>query len=287
MPHTLARRLSSGLAAVAAGFAALVASPACAAQEYRFSPVNQYGIKLTAEYWNPIIEYVSQKSGVKLALKLGRTSADTTSFVLTQEVEFIFSNHFFSPEREKLGWKVVARRDTPAITAQIVVPADSPVRELADLDGHEVAFPGAEALVAYKFPYAQLLSRGVDARVVFAGNSDAAFLQMFSGRVRAAGANSQLIEGYARREDRKFRVLWSSEPLHDLALMVSGKVPEPDARAVTRAFVEMHADPRGREILQRASQAVGLGADARFVASTGAEYGAYRRFHATAPPSLR
>ena len=80
---------------------------------YNFSPVNQFDINLTAAYWNPIIAYVSEKSGVKLNLKIGRTSADTTSYVLAKEVEFIFTNHLFSPERDQLGWKVVARRQTP------------------------------------------------------------------------------------------------------------------------------------------------------------------------------
>ena len=78
-----------------------VALPSASAQEpsYRFSPVNQWDINKTAAYWNPIIQYVSEKSGVKLQLKIGRTSADTTSYVLAQEVEFVFSNHLFSPER--------------------------------------------------------------------------------------------------------------------------------------------------------------------------------------------
>lgn len=257
------------------------------AAEYRFSPVNQYGIKLTAEYWNPIIDYVSEKSGVKLVLKIGRTSADTTAYVLAQEVEFVFSNHLFSPEREKLGWRVTARRNTPPIRGQIVVPADSPVRDLADLNGQEVAFAGPEALVGYKFPYAQLLSRNVDARPVFAGNMDAAFSQMFSGRVKAAGANSQLIEGYAKREGRAYRVIWSSEPLHDLALMVGSGVSDADARAVTQAFVNMDKDPRGREILAKVSQMVGLPPDSNFIPTDGREYGTYRTFYRTAPASLR
>jgi len=40
---------------------------------YRFSPVNQYGVELTARYWNPIIDHVAMTSGVKLQLKIGRT----------------------------------------------------------------------------------------------------------------------------------------------------------------------------------------------------------------------
>jgi phosphonate transport system substrate-binding protein len=265
-----------------------LALPVGAAEDadYRFSPVNQYGINLTASYWNPIINYVSDKSGVKLALKIGRTSADTTSYVLAQEVEFVFTNHLFSPEREKLGWKVFGRRQTPPVHGQIIVPADSPVTDLSQLEGKEVVFPGPEATIAYKFPYAQLLNRKVNVKVVFGGNQDGALSQLYSGKVAASGGNSQLIEGHARREGKKFRVLWSSEPLHDLALMVAAKVPEKDAQAVAKAFLGMHKDPVGREILHKASEQVGLTADAYFLPSDGSEYSAYRRFYQTAPASL-
>lgn len=253
---------------------------------YNFSPVNQFGIQLTAAYWNPIIAYVSEKSGVKLNLKIGRTSADTTSYVLAKEVEFVFSNHLFSPEREQLGWKVFGRRQTPALHGEIVVPTDSPVTELAQLNGKEVVFAGPEALVVYKVPYAHLLSRKIDVKVVFAGNQDAAFAQLFSGKAAAAGANSQLQEGYSRRENKKFRVLWTSEPFQDLALMASGKVPDKDVNAVAQAFFQMAKDPVGKEMLQHASKEVGLAGDAYFIPASSADYASYRRFFQTAPASL-
>ncbi len=253
---------------------------------YNFSPVNQYDINLTAAYWNPIIAYVSEKSGIKLNLKIGRTSADTTSYVLAKEVEFVFSNHLFSPEREQLGWKVFGRRNTPSLQGQIVVPADSPITELSQLKGQDVAFAGPEAFIVYKVPYANLLSRNIDVKVVFAGNQNAAFAQLFAGKVVAAGGNSQLVEGYARREGKKFRVLWSSEPFQDLALMAASKVPEADARKVAAAFIDMAKDPKGRDILQQASKEVGMPGDTAFIAATGADYAAYRRFYQSAPASL-
>lgn len=254
---------------------------------YLFSPVNQYGINLTAAYWNPIIAYVSEKSGVKLQLKIGRTSADTTAYVLAREVDFVFSNHLFSPEREQLGWKVFGRRATPPMNAQIIVPADSPITELSQLAGREVVFPGAEALVAYKFPMAMLISKRIDAKPVFGGNTDGALAQMFSGKAAASGTNSQLAEGYAKREGKAYRVLWASAPLHDLALMASSKVPEKVQRAVAHAFVGMASDPKGRDVLAQVSEQVGLTTPAGFVASDGSEYSAYREFYRTAPASLR
>ena len=253
---------------------------------YNFSPVNQHDINLTAAYWNPIIAYVSEKSGVKLNLKIGRTSADTTSYVLAKEVEFVFTNHLFSPEREQLGWKVFGRRNTPNLQSQIVVPVDSAITDISQLKGQDVVFAGPEAFVIYKVPYAHLLSKNIDVKVVFAGNQNAAFAQLFAGKVAAAGGNSQLVESYTRREGKKFRVLWSSENYQDLALMASGKVPEADVRKVASAFIDMYKDPRGRDILHLASKEVGLPSDAYFVAASAADYASYKRFYQNAPTSL-
>lgn len=279
-----------------AGFALLLAllagvtSSALAASEaptYNFSPVNQYNLQVSASFWNPIVRYVSQKSGVRLNLKLGRTSADTTSFVLAREVDFAFTNHLFSPDRMKMGWTVFGRRDAVPVQAQIVVPADSPVHSLAELAGSTVVFPGPEALIAYKVPSAQLLRDRIAVTTAFAGNMDAAFTQLFSGRAKAAGANSQLVQNYAGRENKAFRVLWSSAPFNDLALMASSRVPPAQLRAVAQAFLGMDKDPEGRRILQAAGELVHAPEPVRFVAATDADYAAYHQFYQTAPAALR
>lgn len=269
--------------------AALLMPAWAAAQSatYRFSPVNQWDIARTAAYWNPIIRYVSDKSGVRLELKIGRTSADTTAYVLAQEVEFVFSNHLFSPERDQLGWKVFGRRWTPPLQGQIAVPVDSPITRLEELKGQEVVFAGPEAFIGYKLPYAHLLSKNIDVKAVFAGNQNAAFAQLFAGKAKAVGSNSALVDGYSVREGKKFRVLWTSEGFHDLALMASSKVPEQDVKAVASAFINMHRDPAGKAILVKASEEVGLDRQAYFLPATGGDYAAYRRFFQSVPAGLR
>lgn len=264
-----------------------VAAQTAASPTYRFSPVNQWDIQKTAAYWNPIIRHVSEKSGVKLELKIGRTSADTTAYVLAQEVEFVFSNHLFSPEREQLGWKVFGRRWTPPLQGQLAVPAQSAITKIEELRGQEVVFAGPEAFIGYKLPAAYLISQGVEVKPVFAGNQNAAFAQLFAGKAKAVGSNSALIDGYTYREGKKFRVLWTSENFHDLALMASSKVPEKDVKAVASAFIGMRNDPVGKAILAKASEEVGLDSQAYFLPATGADYAAYRKFYQTAPAHLR
>lgn len=289
MDRIFALRWPNGLRAafLLALFALLHAPLAQAQAVYRFSPVNQWDINKTAAYWNPIIRYVSEKSGVRLELKIGRTSADTTAYVLTREVEFIFSNHLFSPDREQLGWKVFGRRWTPPLHGQIAVPADSAITRLEELNGQEVVFAGPEAFIGYKVPYAQLINKNITVRPVFAGNQNAAFAQLFAGKAVAVGSNSALVDGYAIREGKRFRVLWSSEPYHDLALMASSKVPEKDVKAVASAFINMHRDPVGKAILVKTSAEVGLDAQAYFLPASLNDYESYRRFFQTAPANLR
>jgi phosphonate transport system substrate-binding protein len=283
------RLLQAGLASLALGIAlgAPAAAQAAEPPTYNFSPVNQYNLQVTASFWNPIIRYVSARSGVQLNLKLGRTSADTTSFVLAHEVDFAFTNHLFSPERQKMGWTVFGRRDAAPVRAQIVVPADSPVKTLEQLAGAPVGFPGQEALIAYKVTYAQLIRRKVPVNVVFTGNMDAAFTQLFAGKVKAVGANSQLVRAWGGRERKAFRVLWSSAQFNDLALMASPRVPAEQVRAVARAFMSMHQDPEGRKILAAAAELVHAPEPLAFVAASDADYASYRAFYDDAPLELR
>ena len=254
---------------------------------YKFSPVNQWDIPKTAAYWNPIIQYISQQSGVQLELKIGRTSADTTAYVLAQEVEFVFSNHLFSPERDKLGWKVFGRRTGPALQGQIAVLDNSPIRTLEELNKEDMVFAGPEAFVGYRVPQAELLNRGVDVNAVFAGNQNAAFAQLLAGKAKAVGSNSALIDGFTEKQGIKFRVLWTSESYLDLALMASSKVSTKDVRAVANAFIMMHKSKAGALILKQASESVGMDANSHFLQATDKDYESYRRFYATAPMAVR
>jgi phosphonate transport system substrate-binding protein len=134
---------------------------------------------------------------------------------------------------------------------------------------------------------AHLVSKGIDVKTDFGGNQNAAFAKLFAGSAKAVGSNSMLIEGYEAREKKSFRVLWTSEGHHDLALMVSSKVPEKDVKAVSAAFVGMYKDSKGKAILHKASEEVGLDADAYFIPANDADYASYRRFFQSAPASLR
>lgn len=272
-------------ASILASFVAVVANLAlpgtavAADKPYAFNVLNQRSIALTAQYWNPILTYVTAKSGVPLELKLAKTAKEGNALAEKGAYDFLYTNHFFTPERDKLGYRVIARPAGPGIKSQIVVPADSPAKTLNDLEGKDVAFVSPDGFTGYWLPHDALLTAKVKSNVVFTGNQEASSAQLKVNKVAAAGVNSTIMARYGRREAFEYRALWTSETYQDLCIMANPKVPADKVAAITKAFVGMLSDPQGKKILEDGAELLKSNGELGFVAAENKDYDNYRAFY--------
>ncbi len=262
--------------------AALLLAPSSHAWQaggpYPFGVLNHRSPTLTAEYWNPILAWVSARSGVPLTLKIARTANETTDMAARGELAFVYTNHLFTPQRDRLGYSVIARQEGEGIRGQIVVPAASAVTRLEDLAGQAVAFANRYGFTGYFVPYDALLRAGVEVKPVFAGTQEAAMGLLRHGKVAAAGVNHQVMADYARREGFAYRVLWQSQPYDDLAVMAHPAVPPQTRAAVREALLGMKTDPEGSKVLDEVAARLKLPAPRGFAAAGDRDYDAYRSF---------
>jgi phosphonate transport system substrate-binding protein len=252
-----------------------------AQEPYAFNVLNQRTVALTAEYWNPILTHVSRKSGLPLELKLAKTAKEANAIAEMGKYDFLYTNHFFTPERDRLGYKVIARPAGPGIRSQIVVPVDSPIRSLEDLQGKEVAFVSPDGFTGYWLPMDALLRAKVNVKVVFTGNQEASSAQLKVNKIAAAGVNSSIMARYGRRESFEYRALWTSDIYQDLCIMANPKVPADKVAAIKAAFIDMVRDPEGRQILQAGADLLKSNGELGFVAAENRDYDNYRRFYRT------
>jgi phosphonate transport system substrate-binding protein len=222
---------------------------------------------------------VSNRSGVALELKMAKTAPESSAMIGRGEFDFVYSNHIFTPVNARSGYKVFAQSIEPAIQGQIVVPEDSPIRTLEDLDGKEVGFPSTAAFVGYAVPMNTLLRAGVKVIPVFAGNQEGIMGQMKAGRVMAAGVNSRVMRDYGRRENYKYRVLWTSEDYLNLPISVHPRVSAQEAAAVRDAFLGMAADPEGLKVLEASAMVIKHPPPYGFVAVEDKHYQNYRDYY--------
>ena len=269
------------LAALIVAAVAVHASSAVAQQAHSFYVLHQRSIALTAQYWNPILTHVSRKSGVPLELKLAKTAAEGNAMAEAGKFDFLYTNHFFTPERDRLGYKVIARPAGPGIRSQIVVPVESPIQSLQDLNGKEVGFVSPDGFTGYWLPMDALLRAKVNIKVVFTGNQEASSAQLRVNKIAAAGVNSSVMARYGRRESFQYRALWTSEMYQDLCIMANPRVPAAKVAAVKAALINMVKDPEGRQVLQAGADLLKMNGELGFAAAENRDYDNYRRFYRT------
>lgn len=257
-------------------FAAMLLSLSLAlpawAQTYSFGVLPHRNAVLTAQYWNPILDYVGRKSGVTLELGTRKTSQEYSDAEARGEFDFVYNNHIFAPSHAAAAYRVIARPAGEPIRSLIVVPESSPLQSLRDLEGKEIGFPNKNGFTGYAAPMSALIHAGVTATPVFGGNQEGVMAQLASGAIPAAGVNSRVMREYAARENFKYRTLWISEEFLDLPVAAHPRVPAPVARAVRDALTGMAADEEGLKILKASAAVVKQEPPLGFVPANDAEY---------------
>ncbi len=259
--------------------ALLVASGSVQAESWSFGVLSQRSAVLSAEYWNPILDHVRARTGVELQLKLARTAPESNAAIERGEYDFVYSNTIFQPRLAPAGYQVILRPLDAAISGQIVTLATSPVQDLAGLQGHAVGFPSRAAFLGYAVPMDALLRREIQVEPVFGGNQEGIMGQLRAGRVIAAGVNSQVMQAFAAREGIQYRVLWESQPYHNLPIAVHPRVPATVAEAVKLAIDAMQREPAGQKVLAEAAAVIGQQPPYGFQASSPEEYRSYSEFY--------
>jgi phosphonate transport system substrate-binding protein len=252
---------------------------ATAADTWSFGVLSQRSAVLTAQYWNPILDYVAEKSGVRLMLKVARTAPESNESTERGEYDFVYSNTIFQPKMAAANYQVILRPLAEAITGQIVTLEDSPIQSLQQLQGREVGFPSLAAFVGYAVPMDQLLRQGISVTPVFGGNQEGIMGQLKTGRVIAAGVNNQVMRSFSAREKVSYRVLWESPQFNNLPIAAHPRVPEEVARKVQQSIAGMIENQQGQAILEASARTIGQKPPLGFLVATPEDYQSYTDFY--------
>jgi phosphonate transport system substrate-binding protein len=250
-----------------------------AAETYSFSVVPLRSAVLTAQYWNPILEYVSGKAGVNLELQIARGVADSAAALERGDYDFNYSYLIFRPKAQPQKYKVILQPRGDDIRSQLVTLSGSSIKSLKDLEGREVGFPSRSGFIAYALPMDYLLRQKINVKAVFGGNQEGILGQLKAGQVVAAGVSSQVMKAYAVRENMAYKVIWESPSFNDLPIAVHPRIPAESVKKVQTAFVAMSSEAEGIKVLEAAAQAVGQKPPYGFIKSSPADYRQFVDFY--------
>lgn len=181
--------------------------------------------------------------------------------------------------RQKFGSEVIlssVRSGSKTYRSQIIVPSDSPAREVKDLKGKKFAFVDAASASGFLYPSALLKDNGIDpkrdfAEVITAGGHDKVVIAVYNKQVDAGATFGNSAESGPPTEARtlvlgtlpdvmeKTRVLAVTEPIpNDTVSVRKGLSPDLVAR-VRSGLLKIAASDEGKKALADLYRIDGLG----------------------------
>ena len=222
-----------------------------ASEPLSFGVLNQQPAAETATLWNPILQYLTAKTGLALRLKIAATVEETDAMTARGEFDFLYSNHNFDPEYAQANYRPLAQWGGHPLVGQIVVLADSPITDLKQLEGKTVAFPSKDAFIAYQVTRHALKQAGIQIQPVFGASQQGAAVQLQTGRADAASLNKLFADRFQSEGKGKFRVLFVSEEWPNIPVQAHPRIAKADAESVKQALVKMNDDPEGKALLAK------------------------------------
>ena len=160
----------------------------------------------------------------------------------------------------------------PIYFSDLVVPADSHARNLADLRGQLLAYNEPNSYSGYQVVRAHLASQGTPqgffGGIVAAGSHQAALRMVVAGAADAASIDSIVLERELQLHPELtagLRTIATLGPSPIPPLVAAQQLPPTTTRALRATLLQMHENAEGRRILR-------AGRLARFVAVEDADY---------------
>lgn len=223
---------------------------------------NENPEEVEAQY-QPLEDYLKKELGREVELSVPTTYNAVVEAMVSGELDLAyFGGLTYVQARQRadvhpLFTEVNPRTGTTKYRSVIIVPADSDIEKVEDLEGRDFAFGSVSSTSGSLYPSIMLNQAGIDYRtdlgeVVYTGGHDTTAQAVANGRVAAGGLEDRIL--YGLQEDGiigkdKVRVIEESDPIEGYPWVVRDALSDKDEQALTDAFLGID-DPKLLDLLR-------------------------------------
>lgn len=212
------------------------------------------------EVYGPIVDHMNANiPGAHFKLEASRNYTEFDKKLYAGHFDFAMPNPYQSILSLKHGYRIFGKMaDDEDFRGIILIRKDSGIREVTDLKGKAVSYPGKTALAATFMPQYYLHTHGIDVnRDIenrYVGSQESSIENVLRGHV-AAGATwpvpwKTYMQQYPELA-QQLTVKWQTESLLNNGWVVRQDVPGEIGDAFSKQLFRLHETPQGRVMLQR------------------------------------
>jgi phosphonate transport system substrate-binding protein len=249
----------------------MLGTGAFAQQTLRVSAIPDEAPTELQRKFKPLGDYLEKETGWKVQFTPVTDYAAVVEGLATDKIDLAWLGGFTFVQarlRTNGGAVPIAQRaEDEKFTSKFIVPADSPVKTLAELKGKSFAFGSPSSTSGHLMPRHFLMRDGIAPdrdfkNIAFSGAHDATVAFVASGRAEAGVLNASVMDKLIEQKNpnaEKVRVLATTPPYYDYNWTVRPGLDAAVVKKLTDAFLKLDpANPEHKELmaLQRASKFV-------------------------------
>ncbi len=223
---------------------------------------NENPEEVEAQY-QPLEDYLGEKLDRPVELFVPTDYSAVVEAMVSGELDLAyFGGLTYVQARERadvhpIVTEINPRTGTTKYHSLIVVPADSPVREVSDLAGKAFAFGDVSSTSGSLYPSIMLREAGLDYQTdlgerIYTGGHDATAQAVANGQVDAGGIEDRILYSLEEEdfvEKGAVRAIEKSEPIEGYPWVVRDSLSGADERALTNAYLDMR-DPELLDLMR-------------------------------------
>lgn len=221
----------------------LLSSFSLSADPITFGVVPQQSAKKMAEKWQPLIDYISNFTGLDIEFKTAKDIPTFESDLAQGKYDLAYINPYhFVVFNESPGYRSLVHQKDKKIRGLIVVRKDSPIKKIDDLAGAEIAFPAPAAFAATIITSAHLRNNDIPFIPRYVNSHDSVYLAVQRNFFSAGGGIMRTLNTSPENLRKDLRVLWTSEGYTPHPIVTHPNMAEADRQAILNALIAVSND---------------------------------------------
>jgi len=232
-------------------FLLFISAQCLAQQSLSFAIVPQQSASRLAKLWTPIIEELSEKSGLNISFA---TAPDIPAFekrLAAGEYDIAYMNPYhYVVYNKSIGYQAAAKARDKRIKGIIVVPKNNNIKQLSDLQNRTLAFPAPAAFAASILTQADLSAQQVTFTPQYVSSHDSVYRSVAKGIYPAGGGVVRTFKNVAPEIRNQLRILWTTKGYTPHAIAAHPRVSSADLQKLQQALLTMEQYAAGKQLLE-------------------------------------
>lgn len=230
-------------------FLLLNSSFSFAEQQLTFGIVPQQSASKLAQLWGPIMEEISQQSGLNIRFA---TAPDIPTFekrLTAGEYDIAYMNPYhYTVYHKKVGYQALAKVQDKRIKGIIVIAKDSNINSLSDLENRTLAFPAPAAFAASILTRAALSANQVNFTPKYVSSHDSVYRSIAKGIYPAGGGIVRTFNSVDPEISSQLKILWTTKGFTPHAIATHPRITPEDARKIQQVIIKMGDQQTGKKL---------------------------------------